>query len=284
MLSKFRKRSTTIAAVVAMTSSILLSQSHSAGLIYLAQAAQGIPLPPPLSTPTQSAQSVQLRPPLSAESDEAYGIRFLGAIVDKNGKSGGVVLLKNLSSNETTATCVGKEVTLHGVVYKVIEVTEEFFVVQPAGSKELISIARLSGTAPPKKVATVATEAPKPTYGGSFKREGFEREGSKIKVSEGYKDHLLKNDLAKILMQACATPVMDGQGGIRGFEFAEIEKDSVFVWAGLQDGDIVKNINGIELDNIGATIQLLNKLKGANDISLIVVRGGEEFTVEVKVQ
>ena len=83
-------------------------------------------------------------------------------------------------------------------------------------------------------------------------------------------------------MQATAIPQYDGNA-IKGFSLTEIIPGSIFEHAGFREYDLVTAINGMPLNNIGATVKLLQGLKNAGSVEIAVVRGGIPVTIHASV-
>jgi type II secretion system protein C len=109
------------------------------------------------------------------------------------------------------------------------------------------------------------------------------RQGDTVAVAREFKDHLIKDNLGKILMQAAAVPNMV-DGRLSGFQIWDIEPKSIFDLAGLKDGDVVVAVNGLEINNVGSTIKQLNSLKEANEASFSFVRNGIQQNLRIVVQ
>ena len=107
--------------------------------------------------------------------------------------------------------------------------------------------------------------------------------GSTVRISATYRDHLVKNELAKILMEAAAVPQFDG-GQLRGFKLWDLEPDSIYEQVGFQNGDIVTSINDQELIDVGSTIRLLQTLKNESNASVTIERRGKSQTLEIHVE
>lgn len=117
----------------------------------------------------------------------------------------------------------------------------------------------------------------------SYREDGFERSNGKIAMTAAYRDKLVKEDLAKVLMQATAEPYIEN-GQIMGFRMSQIDEDSIYAKAGLSNGDIVSAINGQELNSVGGTITLLQSLKNADNAEVEIRRGSKtiKFNVEIR--
>ena len=84
-------------------------------------------------------------------------------------------------------------------------------------------------------------------------------------------------------MQASSEPVVVN-GEITGFRIFQFDQNSIFHKLGLQDGDIVREINGIPLNNVARTIQFLNGLREENNVKVDIMRNGAPVTLELSVR
>lgn len=105
---------------------------------------------------------------------------------------------------------------------------------------------------------------------------GVEAGGNTIVVEESELDSALAN-LPMLLTQARAVPYFkDGKSvGLRLFA---IRRGSLFEKIGLQNGDILKEINGNSLSDITQAVKLFEKLKEQRDISVSLERQREEHS------
>ena len=94
---------------------------------------------------------------------------------------------------------------------------------------------------------------------------------------------MLTSDFAKVLKDAKAEPNMAG-GELDGFKLTRIKSGSVYEKAGLQDVDIIKEINGVSLSDTAQAIRLLNSLKGENEIEVRLERGGSTQNMNIQVR
>jgi type II secretion system protein C len=127
--------------------------------------------------------------------------------------------------------------------------------------------------------SSYATDPPPDTY----KEDGFERKGHAIEMSSEYKNRLLSVDFANVLQDAKASPNMV-EGALRGWKMDRIRKSSIYEKAGVQNGDIIEEINGVILTDAGQAIKTLKSLRDESDIELRVNRGGKPITINFKVK
>ena len=117
----------------------------------------------------------------------------------------------------------------------------------------------------------------------SAQGSGYEVQGDTVKIEKSYKEHILNNELNKVLMQAAAVPFYEA-GTLRGFQLLEIDPESIYDKFGFQNGDVVTKINGHQLNDVRATIRLLTSLKQVDNVDLTLMRSGAERNVRLVVQ
>jgi len=207
------------------------------------------------------------------------GITIMGSIVQKT-VDDNVALIKEHSG---TVKAVKKDHVIADK-YKVVAVHPQYIEVVTRDAKRyLIYQDKFAGNFAPNK----SESGSGPSLAGSasdyFKEDGFERQKDKITMTGMYRDKLVKEDMAKVLMQATAEPYSEN-GQIVGFKISQIDEGSIYSKAGLQNGDIVTGINGSELNSIANSIKLLQSLKGADHVEIVVRRDGNpiNFAINVK--
>ena len=146
--------------------------------------------------------------------------------------------------------------------------------------KELVRTRRKVSKQRAKHKYTAITTAP---AAKEFREEGFERTGGDINMSKDYKARLIGPEFTKVLQDAKASPNIVG-GKLRGFQLSRIRENSIYQKSGLQNGDVVEEINGILLTDTAQAIKLLNSLRNESEIEIRVVRGGKPINFVINVQ
>lgn len=208
------------------------------------------------------------------------GIEIIGTIVNSlTYMSQNVALIKNATTNKTEAKRVGATLSLDAE-YLILSIQENFIEVQ--SQSENLRLYKFGAV--PK--APKPKNRPKAPVGitGNHREEGLERNGAEIVMSKDYRENLIKNQLQTVLMQAAAEPQMDANGNILGFALYDIEEGSVFEKAGLVEGDLVKAINGQELDSAQGAVTLLQSLKSVDNIQAVIIRNGQEIPLSLNVK
>ena len=197
-------------------------------------------------------------------------LQLLGSVVSTKG---GVALIKNLGTGQVKAFKVGEQVWTEG---KLAGVERQAMTIRlPSGSNEVVS-SKLRGGGKGLPVVKVSTE-------DKHIEDGFQRIGNKIDVDARYRDRMLKEELPNILMQASSEAVMEN-GEIKGFRLFQFEPNSIFQKLGIKEGDVVREINGVPLNNVARTIQFLNGLRSEGNVQVSVVRNGAPVTLDLNVK
>jgi type II secretion system protein C len=209
--------------------------------------------------------------PAGLATGKTKNLQLVGAIVSARG---GVALVKNRETNEVKAFKTGEDVFRLGTLLSVDR--QQMIIVENDGHMTMISnkLGGMTGRSTPKVIVSNADR---------HIEDGFQRIGTKIEVDGRYRDRLIRDELPNILMQASSEPVVIN-GEIRGFRIFQFDQNSIFHKLGLQDGDVVQEINGISLNNVARTIQFLNGLREENNVQVSVIRNGSPVTLELNVR
>jgi len=220
-------------------------------------------------------------------------IKLLGVIYGGNPFTG-MATIENTAKNNLVAVnsfLVGDLIMKEA---KLIEIHRKRIILEREGRKEYIELSeseiRRSTRTPAKSKGPATTSLvgadnapvsskPPPE---AFKEPGFEREGFQIKMATSYKDRLLSEDFTKVLQDAKASPNMV-EKEIKGFRLTKIREGSVYEKAGLQNEDVVEEINGVPLNDTSGAVRLLQQLRNEKEIELRVRRGGSAFNMMLKV-
>ena len=199
----------------------------------------------------------------------------------------GLAVILEKKQKKVNSFFVGDKITADAVLDKVLK---DRIILARDGYKEFILLKmskielgrRKSKKKKKKKVSvsgpSFALDAPSREY----KEEGFEREGESIVMSKDYRKKLLTEDFSQVLQAAKAEPYFEG-GSLNGFRLTRIRENSIYEKSGLQNDDVVKEINGVALVDTAQAIKLLNSLRGESEIEIMILRGGSQMNINMKV-
>ena len=97
-----------------------------------------------------------------------------------------------------------------------------------------------------------------------------------------YRDQMEQNPQA-LLDLARAVPAPAPGGGISGFRLFPGNKPALFAQLGLQPGDLVKEVNGLVMDNPMRGAELMQLLRESNQLDLRIERAGQEINLSVAI-
>ena len=71
-------------------------------------------------------------------------------------------------------------------------------------------------------------------------------------------------------------------GHMHGYRIYPGKDRTIFAQAGLKPGDLVTEINGVQLDDASKALRVLSDLKDVSQLNLVVERGGQSQTINVR--
>lgn len=103
-----------------------------------------------------------------------------------------------------------------------------------------------------------------------------------IVIDRSEVDKAMKN-INKLLMEARAVPYREN-GQIAGFRLLGIKSDSLFRKLGAKNGDVIQEVNGVQIKDPATAMQLYQQLQTNDKFDIKVKRGGEDknFTVNIR--
>jgi len=107
--------------------------------------------------------------------------------------------------------------------------------------------------------------------------------GTIRKVLDRREVELAMNNLPKLLSQARAVPVL-ANGAMTGFRLDYIAPTSFYEKIGLQYGDILKQVNGVEIKDPGTMLSLFQQLRNETSVKLDVLRNNQPTTMTFEIR
>ena len=209
-------------------------------------------------------------------------LRLKGVIYGGSSETS-LVLLESTATKETDSFVLGESVPGSATISEIAR--ERVFFIQ-TGCPEYLDLDAPEQfkrrVADPSK-RTQAASGGDGVKGADFSEDGFERIGNDINVTKQWIERAVTLDFAKTLQDAKASPNMVG-GQVKGFVLTQIRPDSVYEKMGFENGDVVRSINGIELNDAARAIQTLNAMRNETSLEVTGERGGKPFTRKVQVK
>jgi len=151
---------------------------------------------------------------------------------------------------------------IEGTSASVYEIYEDHIVLDENG---IYQVLMLDGLEAENSQAPQNSQAPveKPTRATSSNKIDLDR-------SE------ILNDPSKLTNYINISPVREG-GDIKGYRLSPGKDPSLFEQAGLENGDLVVELNGVDLTNMAESMSLMKELPTMTEISLTVDREGQLY-------
>lgn len=108
------------------------------------------------------------------------------------------------------------------------------------------------------------------------------RPGEQGSVSRELVNKLLMDPLDE-MKKFRLRPKFDG-GAAQGVEVQWLDNGSVLTSLGVQTGDVVQSVNGVEIRNMGDIVNVINSLMGGDNFDVNVVRNGSPVSLKYNIK
>mgnify|MGYP000877778675 CR=1 FL=1 len=194
-------------------------------------------------------------------------VRLVGTMV-ANRPEWSMANIEDVTSNTTTVYMVGDKIQSA----EILEIERLRVYINNGGRKEYIDAEAGTGAAPivaapaPGHTA-VAAATPAPTGSGIKALSDDTYEIPKDEITKAM------SNLNDIAMQARIVPAFK-DGASTGFKLFSIRPNSLYSKIGIQNGDVIRRINGYEINSPDKALEIYSKLKESSRIEIELERGG----------
>ncbi len=231
--------------------------------------ALGLPVPKPEPVVTEpTIPKVDLN---AAPVKTTLRVKLLGTLVSENMPEWSVASIQDTVTLKTGTYMIGDRV--QGA--EVVEIERLRVIVINNNRREYIDGTPGDGAPPPIPAAPVVSakainDAPPPSValGTGVKQLGE----NDYEIPRAEIDKTLAN-LNDVAMQARIVPAFK-DGVAQGFKLFSIRPDSIYSKIGIQNGDVIKRINGFDLNSPEKALEIYGKLKESARIDIEVERNG----------
>lgn len=197
--------------------------------------------------------------PARASLGVAAKIRLIGVVM---GDRGGVfAIVEELSSKKQILYRLHDQIADLG---EVSEIRRDGMIVRRGEQEEWLELG--------------SSETPAVAGGGSDASVSQAPGAPVQKVVDRREVELAMSDLPKLLTQARAVPYMVN-GTVNGFRIDYIAPTSFYEKIGVQVGDILQRVNGVDIRDSSSMLSLLQQLKNERVVKLDMVRNNQRSTV-----
>lgn len=216
-----------------------------------------------LVLPAQPAAS-EAKPDLNAEPVRtSMRVKLLGTLV-AGGPEWSLASILDLTNQKSLTVMVGDRL----LTSKVLDILRDRVIVLNNGRREYVSAEGGEGAPPPPLATTTGVKEPAGAWGAGIKAI----DDNTYEVPRSEVDRAI-NNLNDLAMQARLVPAFkDGQA--EGFKLFSIRPDSLYSKIGIVNGDVVKRINGFDMNDPAKALEVYTKLKDAPRIDVEIDRNG----------
>lgn len=201
--------------------------------------------------------------PVRASLGLAGRIRLIGVVLGD--QRGMFAIVEELASKQQTLFRIHDQVLDLG---EVSEIRRNGILVRQGNLEELLELAMLDNPAAPGGSSGSVPSAAQTQAAAAPLRKVIDRREVDQAMS----------DLPKLLSQARAAPQMVN-GTITGFRLDYIAPSSFYEKIGVQAGDVLQRVNGVDIRDPSTMLNLLQQLKNEQIVKLDVLRNNQRSTI-----
>jgi general secretion pathway protein C len=139
--------------------------------------------------------------------------------------------------------------------------------------------------APPPPPPAVAAAEPQPGEATGLEKDidkGVRCSGSSCEVDKSLIDKVLANTTALATSARFVPSIKDNKPN--GFKLYAIRPGSMFAKIGMQNADLIKAINGLDMSTPDKALEAYTKLKTASHLTVMLERRGENITLDYQIR
>lgn len=165
----------------------------------------------------------------------------------------------------------------------IVDIEETRIYLDNAGKPEFLDLLDAPPQAAPVAAAPAVAATPAADPFVAEMDKGIKKTGEhSFEIQRGTVDSMLGN-MALLSRSARIVPeVRDGKSA--GFRLFSVRQDGPFGRIGLQNGDVINAINGLEMTSPDKALEIYTKLKSANHISVALERNGTKITKDYNIR
>ena len=224
----------------------------------------GLPLPKPEVAASASQEQFD---PNAEPVKTSLRVKLLGTMVSVD-PNWSLASIQDLNSQDSATYMVGDQV--QGA--EILEIQREKVIIRNNGRKEFIDADASGGAlayAPPIRTSTPVME---PGQGGDLGAGIQAIDENNYNIPRQDVDNALSH-LNELAMQARIVPAFkDGQS--EGFKLFSIRPDSLYSKIGIVNGDVIRRINGYDMNSPEKALEVYQKLRDSSRIDIELDRNG----------
>lgn len=231
----------------------------------LERVAKALGLPVPKPEPVVAEPTIPTIDPNAAPVRTTLRLKLLGTLVSESMPDWSVASIQDIVTLKT-ATYMPHDRIQNA---EVIEIERERVIIINNNRREFIDGTGEAGAPPMAPPPPTNTAAPASVALGTGVKQLSEND---YEIPRSEIDKTLAN-LNDVAMQARIVPAFK-DGVAQGFKLFSIRPDSIYSKIGVQNGDVIKRINGFDLNSPEKALEVYSKLKESGRIDIEIERNG----------
>lgn len=143
--------------------------------------------------------------------------------------------------------------------------------------EEIISKEEKKGRGRKNKRPSILSKRAAKSYKKKVEKvEGIETDGVNFKIKKAFLKDKMK-DINALLTQARGIKISNPDGTI-SFKIVDIQPGSIYSYLGIQNGDVISQINGEPIQELNEVMKLFGSMSNLSKLSLGLGRSGEDVT------
>ncbi len=226
----------------------------------------------------EPVRGVEASPPIIQVPRTPLDFTLVGTIV---GRATSFAIIENKRTKEQSLYRVG-HILMGGA--RITDVERNRIVILRGGNKEILEVAYTPKQSGSKgRQARRSTPSPVPAALVPTRGEGVRQISKDQWVLDRQEIDGAINNLPQLLTKARIIPNFNN-GKPDGFRIFAISKGSLYAKIGLQNGDILHRVNGIEVKDPKNFLQVFEQLKDESQITVDLVRRNENETFNYEIR
>jgi len=207
-------------------------------------------------------------------------LELVSTMVVPSDEEWSMAVIRDLSTKEKDPALYRRGSDLPGSAAKVLRVIERKVYLNNNNRVEYLELE--GGTLAAAAPAQVAMNTPSSDPLDGEINKGVRCNGSQCEIDRPLIDKLLANTTLLATSARFVPSIKDGRPN--GFKLYAIRPNSIFGKIGLQNGDTVKSINGMEMSSPDQALGVYTKVRSASHLTVSVERRGETATLDYTIR
>ena len=230
--------------------------------------------------PPKPVGNPENQPPSNEWTKSTLQLELVSTMVCPSDDNYSMAVIRDMSTKEKDPEMYRRGSTIGATGASVYRVLSKRVYILNGGRPEFLE---LDGNAPAPPVA-VAQNTPPPAINPELGDidKGVNCTGNSCTVDRSLVEKMLSNTTMLATAARFVPSIKDGKPN--GFKLYAIRPSSIFGKIGLQNGDTVKQINGMEMASPDQALAVYSKLRTASHLTVSLERRGETITLDYTIR